>query len=77
MSIEAADVGMWAQLFLCCEVRLQPRGRRPLSWAGPQLFAMWGLSLGVVLGACSAGGVFLVDGAFIERAPGVLRADFK
>ena len=49
------DVGT---AFLCCEVRLQPRGRRPLSWAGPQLFAMWELSLGVVLGACSAGGCF-------------------
>ena len=65
------DVGT---AFWCVfDVLAQPRGRRPPSWAGLQSCAMWELSLGVVLGACSAGGVFLVGGAFIRKAPGVLR----
>ena len=51
------DVGT---AFWCVfDVLAQPRGRRPPSWAGLQSCAMWELSLGVVLGACSAGGCFL------------------
>jgi hypothetical protein len=50
------DVGT---AFWCVfDVLAQPRGRRPPSWAGLQSCAMWELSLGVVLGACSAGGCF-------------------
>ena len=78
MSIEAADTGMWAQLFFGISSLRAAEGPKAafLGWASV-VFAMWELSLGLVLGACSAGGVFLVGGAFIGRAPGVLRADFK
>jgi len=77
VSIEAADVGMWAQpfsVFSCPHAAEGPKAAF-LGWAS--IVCHVGIVFEGITWGLQRGGVFLVGGAFIRKPPGVLRADFK
>ena len=77
MSIEAADTGMWVQLFFGISSPRAAEGPKAafLGWAS--IVCHVGIVFGVGTWGLQRGEVFLVGGAFVRKAPGVLRADFK
>ena len=77
MSIEAADTGMWVQLFFGISSPRAAEGPKAafLGWAS--VVCHVGIVFGVGTWGLQRGEVFLVGGAFIRKAPGVLRAGFK
>ena len=77
MGIEAADTGMWAQLFKSISSSRAAEGPKAafLGWAS--VVCHVGIVFGGGTWGLQRGEMFLVGVAFIRKAPGGLRADFK